>query len=155
MITKTIKYEDFNGNAVEKMFHFHISKADLAELNYQEDGTSLADQIATVAQNDTGVREVLDIFKKVVVSAVGHKSEDGQRFVKSDEARSELVDTEAYSELLFEMIEKPEFAAKFIQGILPKDTQKQINESLGGRDIKDLSREELLARLNQKNSEDS
>lgn len=158
MISKTVKYEDFNGNQVEQTYHFHISKAELADLNFQEDGGSLAESLATVAQNETGIREVLDIFKRIVVAAVGRKSEDGSRFSKSDDARSELMDTDAYSELLFEMLDNPDFASRFIQGILPSSVQKEIKKSMGGRDIKELSREELLAKLaetNEKNKENA
>lgn len=158
MISKTIKYEDFEGNEIEKTFHFHISKAELAELNIQEDGTTLADSIATITRSETGIREVLDIFKMVVTEAVGRRSEDGSRFAKSDDARSEFLDTDAYSELLFNMLDDPDFATRFIQGILPTSVQKEIQKSMGGRDVKDLSREELLAKLaetNEKNKQNA
>lgn len=149
MISKTVKYEDFNGETVEKVFHFHISKAELAELNYRPNGGTLADDLATVALDDTGIRDVLDIFKEIVTAAVGKKSEDGSRFIKDEDARGALLQTDAFSELLFDMLDKPEFAAKFIQGILPTSVQKDLNKSLGGRDVKELSREELLEKLNQ------
>lgn len=151
MISKTIKYEDFNGNEVKQTFHFHISKAELAELNYRKDGGSLAEDLATVAKNETGVREVLDIFKYIVEKSVGRKSEDGSRFVKSDDARSELLDTEAYSELLFGLLDDADEASKFIAGVLPTSVQKEIEKEMGGREMKELTREELLAKLAETN----
>lgn len=149
MISKTIKYEDFDGNEVEQTFHFHISKAELAELNYRKDGGSLAEDLATVAKNETGVREVLDIFKYIVEKSVGKK--DGKHFVKSQGAFAELFHTDAYSELLFGLLDDADEASKFIAGVLPNSIQKEIEQEMGGRGMKDLSREELLAKLAETN----
>lgn len=151
MISKTIKYEDFNGDQVEKTFHFHINKAELAEMNYEEGRASLVERMVEVSSETTNIREVLDIFKSIIVEAVGKRSEDGSRFIKNDDVRSELMDTEAYSELLFGMLDSPENAANFIQGMLPPSVQKEIDKSAGGKKVSELSREELLAKLKEVN----
>ena len=146
MITKTVTYENFNGETVKKDFHFHISKHEMAELQFREDGSKLDEVLVEITKDDTKIHDVLQLFKDILGAAVGVKSADGERFIKSDDARSALFDTDAYSELLFEMLDKPEFASTFIQGMLPRDLQREYKNVLGN-DTSQLTREELLAKL--------
>ncbi|TKW75037.1 MAG: hypothetical protein DI610_04900, partial [Staphylococcus hominis] len=147
MISKKIKYTDYNDNTVEETFHFHLNKAELTKMNFTEDGNSLVDMISEITEDNAGTRRVLNILEDIVRAAVGEKSEDGSRFIKNDDIRSKLFDTEAYSELFTDLLQHPERTAKFIQGILPKESQKEINKALNGDDVTNLSREELIARI--------
>ena len=87
------------------------------------------------------------MLKGILRKAVGQKSEDGARFVKNDDIRSELFDTDAYSELLFELLDDANKASEFITGILPRDIRNEYKKTLGGDDLDSLSPEELRARL--------
>lgn len=145
MISKKIKYEDYNGETVEKTFHFHLNKSELTKFEYQEDGTRFSDILQTIGDDNVSVRQIIDIVEEIFQKSVGEKSEDGRRFVKNDEIRSELFDTEAYGELLSDLLSDPQGFAKFIQGMMPKDAQRQIEKNLPkGSDISSMSREELL-----------
>ena len=128
MLQKTIKYEDYNGNQVSKDFWFHMNKADIAEFKYRKDGSDMVDVISRIMANEN-IRGILDILKEIARASVGRKSEDGSRFIKDDEARSELFDTDAYSELMYELLSDERNAADFIQGILPKDVAKQVEQT--------------------------
>lgn len=154
MISKTIKYTDYNDKPVEETFHFHLNKAELTKMNFTESGESLVDIITEITEDNSGTRRVLELLEEIVRASVGEKSEDGSRFVKNDEIRSKLFDTEAYSELFTELLQHPERTAKFIQGILPKESQKSLNKALNGDDVTKLSREELIARINAAKAED-
>lgn len=154
MISKKIKYTDYNDKTVEETFHFHLNKAELTKMNFTESGESLVDLISEISEDNAGTRRVLDILEQIIRASVGVKSEDGSRFIKNDDIRSKLFDTEAYSELFSELLQNPERTAKFIQGILPKESQKQLNKALNGDDVTKLSREELIARINSAKSED-
>lgn len=145
MIIQTVKYEDFNGNTVKKDFAFHLSKAEVSELKFREDGSDLVDVMRQITEEED-IRGILDMFKEIIRAAVGKRSEDGTRFTKTEDARSELFDTDAYSELLFTMLDKPDFAAKFITGMLPKDMQKDLKDSPVKQD---MSKEELLSKLKE------
>lgn len=152
MISKKIKYVDYNDNPVEKDFYFHLNTAELTKMNFTEENKTLTDIILEIGEDVTGTRRVLDLLEEIVRASVGRKSADGSRFVKNDDVRSELFDTEAYSVLFQELLENPEKTAEFIKGIMPRDAQKKVNKALKSDDITSLSREELMERI--KNSQD-
>lgn len=154
MIIKTVKFEDLNGKEIKRDFAFHLSKAEVAEIKFRKDGSDLNDVLLRIAQEEN-VRDILDMFKEIVVAAVGEKHEDGIRFVKNDRIRGELMESDAYSELLFEMIDDAKFAGDFIQGMLPSNMQKNVKTALGGKDGKDLTKEELIEKLKALESQDT
>ena len=69
----------------------------------------------------------------------------GEILVKPDWLKDWFTATDAYSELLEELLTDPDYAAKFIGGILPKELQKEFNPT----NLQDLSKEELLARFKE------
>lgn len=129
MIKKTIKYEDFNGNTVEEDFYFHISKADLLEMEVGVEG-GLSELLKKVAASENP-KEILAHYKEIVLSSVGRKSEDGKRFVKTQEIRDEFAQSEAYSELLIELATDAEASAAWVRGVLPGNIS--IEEATEGK----------------------
>lgn len=148
MLQKTIKFEDYNGNEVKQDFWFHMNKADIAEFKYRKDGSDMVDVISRIMTNEN-IRGVLDILKEIARAAVGRKSEDGSRFIKDDEARSALFDTDAYSELMYELLSNPDYAADFIQGILPKDMAKQVEQTKEEYDVHNMTKEQIAAKMRE------
>lgn len=119
MLKKTITYEDYNGESRTEDFHFHLTKAEVTELEVSEkDG--LANTLeAIIVEKDFG--NLVRIFKALILKAYGKKSPDGRRFIKNDELREEFSQTEAYSQLFMELATNSESAKNFVNGILPKD----------------------------------
>lgn len=120
MIKKEIKYENFNGETVTEEFHFHLTKAELMTLNIESDGSLLSERLAAVEHTPEGAREVLWIFQRVVEASVGRLSEDGRRFIKNEVYTQDLLQTDAYSNLLIELVNNPSSAKEFLEGVLPK-----------------------------------
>lgn len=123
MLSKKIKYVDYNGVEREEAFLFNLSKAELMEMELGTVG-GLADMIKNiVAAQDTP--SIVKIFKELVLKAYGEKSADGKRFIKVDEKGNPLSigfsQTEAYSNLFMELATDAEAAAKFVRGIVPGD----------------------------------
>lgn len=118
MIAKEITYQDFDGNNVAETFYFHLNKAELAELQLTKNG-GLAEYVQTIIDSEDNL-EILNMFKLIIRAAVGRRDEEHNRFVKNDEVRSELFDTDAYSELFFELMSDATKAAAFVKGIVPK-----------------------------------
>ncbi len=123
MITKTIKYNDYNGVEREENFLFNLSKAELMEMELGVTG-GLGETIKKIiATQDTP--SIIKIFKELVLKAYGEKSADGKRFIKVDDNGVPLSkafsETEAYSILFMELANNAEEAAKFVAGIVPKD----------------------------------
>ena len=65
-------------------------------------------------------RELMRHFKYIIHKAYGEKSDDGRRFVKSDEISTAFEQTEAYEELFMELFSDAEKAAEFVNGIIPQ-----------------------------------
>lgn len=123
MFSKTIKYKDFNGEDQEKVFWFHLSNAKLAMLAADGGLKAWAEKMVK-AQNQT---EILDKIRWLVQLACGKRSDDGQRFLQTEEAQSELLDSPAFDELLFELF-VADNSSKFFSALVPPEQQKQIEE---------------------------
>lgn len=123
MLKKTIKYTDYNGNVREEDFYFNFNRAELTEMEFSQDGTLTGLIERVVKEQDN--KEIIKIFKNLVLNAYGIRSDDGRKFIKSDEVRESFAQTEAYSELFMELATDADAAAAFINGITPA-VSKQI-----------------------------
>jgi hypothetical protein len=120
MLKKTITYDDYNGNSITEDFYFNLTKAELIELELSEkDG--LAKMMQEIVDSQDGKR-IVDTFKRIILLAYGKKSEDGRRFLKSEELRTEFSQTEAYSDLFMELATDAASAAAFVTAIVPSST---------------------------------
>lgn len=102
MIIKTIKYTDYNGAKREEDFYFNYSRAEMIEMEASVDGGMDA-KIKKIIQSKS-TKEAMVLIKDIILGAYGIKSDDGKRFVKSEDIRKSFEESEAYSELLVEFI---------------------------------------------------
>lgn len=123
MITKTIKYTDYNGVEREEKFLFNLSKAELMEMEMGTVG-GLTEMIQKIIETQDQP-SIIKIFKELILKAYGEKSADGKRFVKVDNDGHSLSaafsQTEAYSQLFMELATNSVAAANFVKGIVPGD----------------------------------
>lgn len=131
MYTKTIEYTDFNGTKREEDFYFHLSNAELMEMEMSTVG-GLAEMIQNVVKaNDAPA--IIKIFKDLILKSYGEKSADGKRFMKVDDNGTPLSvafsQTEAYSKLFMELATDDDAAAEFVNHIIPEDAAKEFEKS--------------------------
>ena len=126
MLKKTITYEDFNGQEVTEDFYFHLSKADLVELEMSKKGGLEAWLKRVVASQDG--RAIMEEFKNLIMMSVGQKSDDGKQFKKSVEIRHAFKDSPAYDVLFMELVTDAAKAADFVNGLLPKGLDQQLKD---------------------------
>lgn len=125
MIKKTITYRDFNDVERTEDFYFHMTKAEIMEMELGTTG-GFAEMIKKiVAAQDQPT--LMKIFKDFVLKAYGEKSADGRQFIKSEQLSTAFAQTEAYSQLYMELITDADAASKFINGVVPADVSKQAN----------------------------
>lgn len=125
MLKKTITYTNFNGEEVKGDFYFHLSKAELMEMQLEEEG-GLTERIQKIIDAKS-VAEIMKLFKKILLKAYGVKSDDGNRFIKSEELSKAFEQTQAYSDLFMELVQNPDAAADFINGIIPSDLKQHAD----------------------------
>jgi hypothetical protein len=124
VLKKTITYEDFNGETVSEDFFFHLSKAELVEMELShEGGLSAALQRIISAEDGKGI---VTEFKNIILSAYGKRSDDGKRFIKNQALREEFESTEAYSALFIELVTDTDAAVSFVNGVIPQDMDKDV-----------------------------
>jgi hypothetical protein len=123
MLKKTITYTDYNGSERTEDFYFNLTKAEIMEMEMSITG-GLAEMITRVV-NAQDHPAIIKIFKDLVLKAYGEKSPDGKRFIKSDDLATAFSQTEAYSTLFMELATDADAAAKFVNGIVPANMNKQ------------------------------
>ena len=84
-------------------------------------------RVVEAEDGPTLIRELKDI----ILMAYGKRSEDGTRFLKSDEIRAEFADAEACSELFSEIALDADKASEFVNGVMPRgliaETRNQMS----------------------------
>lgn len=117
MLKLTRTYEDYNGATRTEDFYFNLTQAEVTEMEVSVDG-GLVEMIKRVTAAQDG-KQIISIFKDVILRAYGEKSPDGKRFIKTQEIRDAFAQTQAYSDLFMELATDAEAAARFINGIIP------------------------------------
>ena len=122
MIKETMTYVDYNGVERTEDFYFHLTEAELMEMQMSTTG-GLAEMIQRiVAAQDAPA--IIKVFKELVLKSYGQKSPDGKRFMKSEALSEEFAQTEAYSQLFMRLATNSDDAAKFVNGIMPANIAK-------------------------------
>lgn len=121
MLKKTITFTDYNDEERTEDHYFNLTKAELAMMEASKLG-GLKNYLEKIVQAKDTV-SIMETFKTIIHQAYGKKSDDGRRFIKSDEVSTEFEQTEAYSELIMEILSDPDKASEFINGILPKEVR--------------------------------
>ena len=127
MLKKEITYENFDGEEVTDTFYFNVSKPEIIELEVEIEGGFGRMMERIVEANNTKL--LVQEFKRIILLAYGVKSEDGKRFIKSDELREEFSQTAAYSELFMQLALDADAAAEFIKAILPRDLSDTLEDA--------------------------
>lgn len=124
MLKKSITYTNFNDEEVTEDFYFHLSKAELVEMEMGKPG-GLEKYLRRIIESEDGAA-IMDEFKKLILKAYGRKSHDGTRFVKNDDLREEFLSSEAYSALFMELVTDAGAAAAFVNGIVPQNIKEDF-----------------------------
>lgn len=118
MLKKTITYTDYDGLERTEEFRFNLTKAELVDMELTTAGTFSETMKRIIAEKD--IIRIAKLFKELLLRSYGVKSDDGKRFVKSQELSEAFSQTEAYSDLYIELLSNPEEAAKFFAEVAPK-----------------------------------
>lgn len=123
MFVHEITYTDFDGNERTEEVRFHLSPAELTELEATTPG-GLKKQMDNIMKKKDGPA-IMRYFKKIVRMSYGKKSEDGRRFMKSEEIWNDFAETQAYVELFMKLVTDEKFAQEFANAVIP-DMKKYV-----------------------------
>lgn len=123
MLKRIINFDDFDGKPDSVEAYFHLSKAELIEYEVEfKEGLAGAIQRIINAEDR---KEMIAEFKRIILMSYGVRSDDGKRFIKTEELRNAFQQTPAYSALFMELATEDGKAAEFINGVLPADMVAQ------------------------------
>lgn len=127
MLKRTFKYTDYNGKEREEEYRFNLSKAELLEMELSASGGMEAMLRQLVKAEDN--KQIMAIFKEIILKSVGEVSPDGRRFIKNQEIRESFEQSEAFSELFVELATDADAAANFLKGIVPAELAANMKEA--------------------------
>lgn len=132
MLKQTVQYKDFDGNDAMETLYFNITQTEAAEnLHLQERFQRLEDKLGlTDGKPDRQltpeeIQEVLDLVKILMKLAYGVRSDDGKRFIKTDQIWEEFTQTAVYDAFLMGLFRDPEKANDFMLGVFPQEMREE------------------------------
>lgn len=131
MLKKTITYKDYDGNTRTEDFYFNLSKADVLEMELSVEG-GMRKMLERIIQEKDN-RRIVAAIKDFIARSYGVKSPDGKRFVKNKENLEDFMSTEAYTELLLELLQDGDGASAFINGIFPPELIEEAKRENAGK----------------------
>lgn len=116
MLKKEIMYKDFNGVERKETFCFHLTEAELMQMELETEG-GFQGLLQRIIDAKDSVK-MIKIFKEIIDRSYGVLSEDGKYFSKSEKELERFKSTQAYSDLYMSLLNDEE-AAKFIKAVAP------------------------------------
>lgn len=131
MYTITKTYIDWNGMERTEDFRFNFTKAELMEMQYEQEG-GMREYLQRIIDSKNQ-KEIMRLFKELVLNAYGEKSDDGKHFLKSETIREKFAATPVYSEIFMELSTDAEAASAFVNGIMPADIDRSAFNAKPGQ----------------------
>jgi hypothetical protein len=150
MISKTITYTDFAGKERTETLYFHLTQEELVLLEFEHE-KGFADYLEKIAATEDR-KQLIGIFKEMVLMSYGERSEDGRNFRKSDAIREDFASTNGYVKIFMDLVNGTvDEMVQFIAGVFPNELTKGVDLSRvsqqaaeGKLDIKEI-REKLAS----------
>lgn len=127
MLTKKIKFKDFNDTERTEEFTFNLTKAEVMKL-ITTNGDYTIDKYLQRLTTERNGRKIIEMFEDIIHMAYGVISLDGRRIEKTEEIWRNFSETEAYSVLFTEIVTDAKKAAEFVNGIIPQDLADEIRK---------------------------
>lgn len=122
MRKENIVYTDLNGEVRSEDFYFNMSKADVMMLEMSTEG-GMEGYINKII-NERDQKKIVKLFCDIIEMSYGIKTLDGG-FDKDPAHFKKFKQTEAYSELFMKLATDSDYAAEFINGIMPKTAEPE------------------------------
>lgn len=116
MLKKTIKYADLNGVERTEDFYFNLSKPEIVKMQASVKG-GYDTQLKSIGAGGNPA-QIMEFFEDLIIKSYGVKSEDGRRFMKSEEISKSFMETPAYETLFEELVTNDKAAATFVNEVM-------------------------------------
>ena len=146
MFSRTFEYKGYDGQIRKETYWFNLSEEELYKMELGSVGgvTGLMNRML----REEHPEKIVDMFERIILTAVGERSTDGRRFVKRPrpgfpwgEVAEDFRETPAYSQLFMELVSSGEKFAAFLKGAIPQE----VAEAIAKKEAEDKAAEEAKA----------
>ena len=116
MHKETITYNDLNGVQRTEDFYFNLSKPEIVKMQVSAKGGDDV-QLKSISASANGAL-IMEFFENFIKSSYGEKSEDGRRFMKSEEISRSFMETPAYEVLFEKLVTDSNAASIFVNRVM-------------------------------------
>ena len=117
MLKENVKYLDFDGVEQTETLYFNINRMELIAMQARYGKEDMAKYIERITQEED-FEKIYNLLNDIILTAYGKKSEDGKRFIKSEELKEEFRTSLAYEALTESFFDdEGQTLGKFVQGI--------------------------------------
>lgn len=116
MHKEIITYTDLNGVQRTEDFYFNLSKPEIVKMQSSTKGGYDA-QLKSISASSNGAL-IMEFFENFIKSSYGEKSEDGRRFMKSEEISRSFMETPAYEALFEKLVTDADAASIFVNDVM-------------------------------------
>lgn len=137
MITKSITYTNAMGEEVTEEFYFHLAKHELFDLNVM--GNKGIEEIGNELMKARDGETAWKLTKDLVLMTYCERSPDGKGYDKIDFVTGAPLSrrfqgTEAFDNLLVELVSDAAKAAEFFSALVPEKWRAELNEAVAVAD---------------------
>lgn len=124
-----VNYENFDGEVVQEELYFHMSVRDWMKADKDKESVGgyekyLDSVLGKLPEDEKELGdlrnavEILGVFEDIVRRSYGVRSEDGRKFVKTEEVTEDFMDSFAYDAFLDDLLYKEGLAEKFVNSLV-------------------------------------
>lgn len=152
MISKTIKFRNFNDEEEVGTFYFNMSKGELVKQQMgaiNQHVESFQDKLEKIGKNLQGA-ELIEVLDEIILDGYGEKTTDGKNFTKVRNGVrlvENFMSSGAYSELVVELCTVEGAMADFINGLMPADLKESVRQEVEKTAAAQTARERSEASL--------
>lgn len=126
MYKKVIEFEGFDGQLETQEHYFHISKLEATKINAKYGGD--IQQYMTKLADEGDTLKILEFIEEFILAAHGVRSDDGLRFIKNEDTRTEFSQSLAFEALIVELLTDPDAITEFTNKVIPVPKQAAVVE---------------------------
>jgi len=125
MYRKTLTFENYDGEEITKNLYFRLTQAEIVDMEFNDPNGSVISMLRKMS-NEKDMRVIVPLVKKFMLMSYCERQEDGT-LIKNEKIRDSFAASEEYSELFMELISDIDKLADFINAIVPKAAQKNLD----------------------------
>lgn len=129
MHKRNITYKTFDDppQTVTETFYFNISEMDIVQMDmYQDDG--MENFLRRIASTEDR-RKLWDLIKDLILSSYGVRDPDMRGFIKTPEIRQKFEFSNAFNNLMLELMSDQAKLEAFILDVLPEEVVAEAKKS--------------------------